>query len=53
MKYYGAADIFNPLHKMKGKTITAKFTHDHMKLVDCFPIKECLMNRNEDRNFNL
>ena len=38
MQYYGAADIFNPMNKIKGPTLTQKHIIDFMKLVDRYPI---------------
>ena len=53
MQYYGAADIFNPMHKIKGPTLTQKTIIDFMKQVDRFPIQECLVNRRKNRPYVL
>lgn len=53
MQYYGAKDIFNPMHNIKGPTLTEQYIIDFMKQVDRFPICEALVGRQPDRPYVL
>ena len=52
MRYYGAADVFNPMLKVKKKL---KDSHliDFMKEVDRFPVPEALVGRTANKPFRL
>lgn len=52
MKYYGAADVFNPMLNVKRKL---KDSHliDFMREVDRFPVPEALVGRTADKPFRL
>lgn len=53
MKYYGAKDVYNPLHNQKGPTLTDQYIIEFMKAVDRYPIAEALMRPQPERPYNM
>ena len=53
MKYYGAQDIFNPMHSVKKPTLTQKTIIDFMVETDRYPIQEALVGRTPNRPYEL